>query len=306
MGSGSIAEPTLEALLASRRDDVAAVVTQPDRPRGRRLQIAPCPIKAYAEDRGVPVLAPARVGAEASVDDIRALAPDLIVVAAYGQYIKPEILELPRFEAINLHPSRLPKYRGAAPIQMAIANGESETGVTILYVSRDMDAGDILLQRAVPIQDRDDAVSLSARLAELGATMVMEAVEQIRAGAAHRRPQDHHLATYAPKLTKEDGRIDWRLPAVALRNRIRGFVPWPGCFCTTAPDAESRLKLWAADVEPGAGKPGEVLAADGSGPLVATGRDALRLTEVQPENAKRMQGTAYLNGYAIRVGHSFG
>jgi methionyl-tRNA formyltransferase len=285
---------------------VAAVVTQPERPRGRRLQPGPCPIKAYADQRGIPVLAPERVGATASLEEFRRLAPDLIVVADYGQYIKPEILALPRFEAINLHPSLLPKYRGAAPIQMAIANGETETGVTILCVSRELDAGDILLQRTVPIDDQDDALSLATTLAALGAELVMEAIEQIRLGTAHRRPQDHAQATYVPKLTKEDGRIDWNLPASTLRNRIRGFVPWPGCFCMAAPDSDTRLKVWTADVEPGRGEPGTVLAADDRGPLVAAGRDALRLTEVQPEGGKRMPGPAYLNGYHVRVGHRFG
>lgn len=306
MGSGSIAQPTLEALLASREDEVVAAVTQPDRPRGRRLRVAPCPIKAFAEAQGVPVLSPEHVGAEASVEAIQALEVDLIVVAAYGQYIKPAILALPRFEAINLHPSLLPKYRGAAPIQMAIADGETVTGVTILYVSREMDAGDILLQREEPIREEDDAVSLGGRLADLGADLVVETLDRIRRGAAERRPQDHARATLVHKLSKDDGRLDWTLPASTLRNRIRGFVPWPGCFCLVEPESDSRLKVWTARVEPGSGTPGTLLNAKGGGPLVATGRDALRLLDVQPEGKPRMPGVAYLNGHPLPEGHQFG
>ncbi len=300
MGSGEIAEPTLERLLASPADEVVAVVTQPDRPKGRKLKVAPCAIKAFAEARDVPVLAPEKVGQEGSVEEIQALAPDLIVVAAYGQYIKPAILAIPPNETINLHPSLLPKYRGAAPIQMAIAEGETETGVSIMYMAKDMDAGDVILQRIYPIDPDDTAATLMPKLALVGADMVMEAIDLIRAGNAPRVPQDHDRANYVPRLTKADGKIDWSLPAAILRNRLRGFTPWPGCFCEL--DSGEALKVWAVMVEPGEGEPGVVLSCDGDGPLIATGEQALRLLEVQPAGKKRMSGAACLNGRALSPG----
>lgn len=305
MGSGEVACPALERLLDQPDYDVVAVVTQPDRPKGRQRRIAPCPAKAFAEAKKVPVLTPARIGAPEAVDEVRALRPDVIVVAAYGQFIKPEILALPTYESINIHPSLLPKYRGAAPVQWALANGEKETGVTILYVSERMDAGDIILQRAVPIDPEDTALSLTPRLAKLGAELLIEALDAMRRGAAKRRPQDESLATTVYKLEKKDGRIDWSLPAATIRNRIRGFTPWPGCSTMVC---GHRLKiLWAQCIDESAtDAPGTVVRCEDKGPVVATGDRLLRLEEVQPEGRTRMTGAAYLCGHVFTPGERMG
>ncbi len=306
MGSGEVAKPTLARLLDADEVDVVAAVTQPDRPKGRKLRVAPCPIKAFAEERGILVLAPENVGADASVDEIRDLAPDLIVVAAYGQYIKPAILKIPPLEAINLHPSLLPKYRGAAPVQMAIAEGETTTGVTILYVSKEMDAGDIILQEEICIGPDDTAETLFPRLAERGADLVLKVISLLERGEAPRTPQDHDAAVHVHKLTREDGRIHWTLPAVTIRNRIRGFTPWPGCWCETAPGSGRILKVLSARLEEGSGDPGTVLEGSGEGPLIATGQRALRLLELQPEGKRPMNGAAFLHGHPLMEGDRLG
>jgi len=284
--------------------DIAAVITQPDRPKGRRLHMAASPVKRFAEENGVRVLAPEKVGADASVQDIEQLRPDLIVVAEYAQYIKPAILKIPPLEAINVHPSLLPRYRGAAPIQMAIAEGEALTGVSIIYVAKDMDAGDVIIQRSVPIGNDDTTETLAPRLADVGAALLVEAVELIREGTAPRLPQDPDLATYVTKLTKEDGRIDWSLAAATIRNRVRGFTPWPGSRCE-APGGRG-LKVHRVRVEPGTGQPGIVLEGGTEGPKVATGEGALRLLDVQPEGKARMSGGAWLSGYRVQIGDRFG
>ena len=295
MGSGEVACPALERLLASDRDQVVAVVTQPDRPQGRNLRVAACPAKVLAEAAGVPVLTPERIGAPEAVQEIQALAPDLFVVAAYGQYIPPRILAIPPLRAINIHPSLLPKYRGAAPIQSAIAAGDRETGVTILYVSQEMDAGDILLQRSFPIGENETAATLSPQLAQFGAELLMETIEALREGRAVAIPQDAAQATTVFKLSKEDGRIDWSLPAEMIRNRIRGYTPWPGCYTFVE---GKRLKVLQAVITPDqSGLPGDVLRCEAEGPVVQTGQGGLLLIEVQPEGKKAMSGAAFLCGH---------
>ncbi|MBI9019941.1 MAG: methionyl-tRNA formyltransferase [Verrucomicrobia bacterium] len=298
-GSAAIGFQTLENLLASSRDELVGVLTQPDRPAGRKLNPVPCPVKTFAEERGVPVFSPEKVGSAESLEVLRKLRADLFVVVAYGQYIPQSVLALPPCGAINLHPSLLPKYRGSSPIQWALANGDSMTGVTILYVSEKMDSGDILCQREVPIGPEDNALTMDPVLAQTGADLLMEAVEQIRSGTVAARPQDDAAAVEVRKLTKEDGRLDWTLPARMLNNRIRGFISWPGCFCEAG---SGRLKVFRARVESGAGRPGELLDVSGEGPLVATGEDALRLLEVQPEGKRAMDGAAYLRGHPLQPG----
>ena len=297
-GSAAIGFPSLEALLASAQDEVVAVVAQPDRPAGRKQQLTPCPIKAFAQERGIPVISPEKV--KDSLLELAALKADLFVVVAYGQYIPPSVLSLPEHGAINLHPSLLPKYRGSSPIQWAVANGDTQTGVTILYVSEKMDAGDIILQREIPIGSDDTSATLEPVLAVAGAELLMKAVEQTRNGTVQRHPQDDTAATEVRKLTKEDGHLDWALSAATLRNRIRGFTPWPGCFCET-PDGQ-RLKVLYAAVEDRAGVPGEILEAAGRGFLVAAGEGALRLLEVQPAGKCAMDGASYLRGYPLVLG----
>ena len=297
-GSASIGFPVLEALLVSKTDEVVAVVTQPDRPAGRKQQLKPCPVKTFAQERGIPVLCPEKI--KDSRQELDALKADLFVVVAYGQYIPQSVLALPKHGAINLHPSLLPKYRGSSPIQWAVANGDTITGVTILYVSEKMDSGDIILQRKILINSRDTSVTLEPLLAEAGAELLMEAVEQIRNGTVLRHPQDEAISTEVRKLSKEDGKLDWTLPAEILNNRIRGFTPWPGCFCEL-PDGQ-RLKVVSAAVEDRAGAPGEILEAAGAGPLVAAGTGSLRLLEVQPSGKCVMDGASYLRGHPVESG----
>lgn len=305
MGSGDVACPALERLLGQSAYTVVAVVTQPDRPKGRNRKLSACPAKVLAEEGGLPVLTPERVGAPDAVEQIKALAPDIIVVAAYGQYIKPEILAIPPYEAINIHPSLLPKYRGASPIQWALANGEEETGVTILYVSKEMDAGDIIVQQPLAIDPEDTAATLTPRLAELGADLLIEALDAIKGGTAMRRPQRAADATLVHKLEKEDGRIDWTLPAETIHNRIRGFTPWPGCY-TTCGGRLLKINKTNVSQESSSAVPGTVVRCHGDAPAVATGDGVLELLEVQPEGKKSMAGKAFLCGHVVQEGDRLG
>ncbi len=298
-GSASIGFQTLETLLARSQDELVGVVTQPDRPAGRKKKLTPCPVKTFAQERSIPVFSPEKVGSAESFQALEKLNADLFVVVAYGQYIPQSVLALPPCGSINLHPSLLPKYRGSSPIQWAVANGDAVTGVTILYVSEKMDAGDILCQREVPISPEDTAVTMEPVLARVGAELLMETVDQIRDGTVRATPQNDAFATEVRKLSKEDGRLDWSLPARTLNNRIRGFISWPGCFCETA---SGRIKVLCASVESGCGAPGEILDVSGAGPLVATGEGALRLLEVQPAGKRAMDGAAYLRGYPLQIG----
>lgn len=298
MGSAEFACPAVEALRVSGHDLVACV-TQPDRPKGRHLKLTPCPVKALAEARGIPVLTPERVADPHVLASVEALRPDLIVVAAYGQYLPSRLLAMPRLACINIHPSLLPKYRGAAPIQWAVASGDTMTGVSILHVSKKMDSGDLILQASYPIGDEDTAGSLEPKLAEFGAELMLQAIAQVEQGTAARLPQDEALVTWARKLDKEDGRLDWTRPAEHLRHLIRGFQPWPGAFTMIG---NQRLKVLLARVEPGRGVPGRLLEVQGEGPLVACGEQALRLLEVRPEGRPAVPGHAYVNGCPLVPG----
>ncbi len=302
-GSASIGFQTLEALLTRSQDELVGVVTQPDRPAGRKKKLTPCPVKTFALERGISVFSPEKVGSAESFQALEKLNADLFVVVAYGQYIPQSVLALPQFRSINLHPSLLPKYRGASPIQWALANGDAVTGVTILYVSEKMDAGDILCQSEVPISPEDTALTMEPILAQTGAELLLDAVNQIRAGTVRATPQNEEGVTEVRKLTKEDGRLDWNLSAETLNNRIRGFISWPGCFC----EADTgRMQVLRAGVESGNGVPGEILDVSGAGPLVATGEGALRLMEVQPAGKRAMDGASYLRGYSLQVGNRLG
>jgi methionyl-tRNA formyltransferase len=306
IGSGELACPMLKALLDHSADSVVAVVTQPDRPSGRRLHLTPCPVKAFVSGRGLNVLAVDDASAPEVVEKLGALSPDLMIVVDFGQFLKKHLLDLPSKGAINVHPSLLPKYRGAAPIQRAVANGDTETGVSILYVTEKMDAGDIILQEPVSIDDEDTALTLEPKLAEVGASLLIKALGLIREERVIRLPQDESHVTFARKLAKEDGRIDWPQPATTIRNRIRGFVPWPGCFCEVPDGSGHMLRVLKARVEPARCAPGTILELSGDGPLVACGEDALRLLEVQPEGKKPMSGVAYLNGHKLKIGELLG
>lgn len=300
MGSAELACPGLDRLLANPADQVVGVVTQPDRPKGRSLQVAPCAVRAHVAERGIPVLTPENVNTPDSVAALRALAPDVIVVVAYGQFLKADILNLPPHGSVNVHASLLPKYRGAAPIHWAVANGETETGVTTMFVNARMDAGDIIDQLAEPIRPEDTAGSLHDRLAQCGADLLARTIEALRQGSTQRRPQNEAEATFAPRIKKADGRMDWRLPATQIHNRVRGFNPWPGCFCELP--AAGVVRVLKSRVESGwSDAIGMVLEAAGEGPLIQAGQDALRLLEIQPEGRKIMSGAAFLRGHPLTV-----
>jgi methionyl-tRNA formyltransferase len=308
MGSAPLACPSLEAILGARAsgsrnaNDVAGVVSQPDRPSGRRLRVSPCAVKVAALNASVPVLTPEDINAPESVSAVRNLKPDLIVVVAYGKILKPAVLSIPPLGCINLHASLLPAFRGAAPIQWAVARGENVTGVTTLYMDERMDAGDIIFQCRSPILPSDTAGTLHDRLAEEGAALLLRTLAAVGSGTAPRVPQDESAATYAPKLHKRDGRIDWTLPAREIHNRIRGFNPWPCCFCKTG---KRMLRVLWATMESTEGEAGEILDVS-DGPLVGTGAGSLRLTRVQPEGGKAMSAAAYLNGHPMTPGQRLG
>lgn len=297
MGSAELAVPSLRALLEHGADEVVGVVSQPDRPAGRRRMPTPCPLKAFVEGMNLPVLTPEKIGDPASVEALARLNPDLFVVVAYGQYIPTRVIELAPRGAINVHPSLLPKYRGSAPIQWAILNGDGVTGVSIIYLARKMDAGDIIRQVEHPIDPEDTSATLHDALAKIGAGLLLDAVDDIRAGQVVRTVQDAAEAIEIRKLDKEDGRIDWSRPAAEIRNRIRAFDPWPGSHCTLPNGGQ--LKVWKAQLGEGKGEPG-VLLDDTL--LVATGEGALRLVEVQPEGKGRMSAKDFLNGRPLPAG----
>lgn len=301
MGSAELAVPSLKALINSAVDEVVGVVSQPDRPAGRKRRLMSCPLKAFAESHGLNIMTPSRVGDPESVQALNDLQPDLFVVVAYGQYIPTSVIQLAQYEAINVHPSLLPKYRGSAPIQWALLNGDEQTGVSIIYLAKKMDAGDILKQECCPIGPDDTSAALHDRLADLGAELLLHAINAIREGRVSRTVQNEADAVEISKLSKEDGKIDWSKPAEAIRNRIRAFDPWPGSYCIL-PNGDA-LKIWKASTEPGGGAPGELLD---DRMLVATGSQALRLLEIQPAGRKRMPAEAFLNGYPLEAGSRLG
>jgi methionyl-tRNA formyltransferase len=300
MGTAELARASLRGLLASALFEVAAVVTRPDRRKGRELKPHPSPVKEIAVEAGLPLLQPERAREAGFVSSVAALMPDFIVVAAYGQLLPPSILGLPKFGCVNVHASLLPRYRGAAPIQWAILNGEEETGVTIMKMSEGLDTGDILAQRATPIGAEERADQLHERLAMLGAELLVSTLPAYAAGAIRPVPQDNAAATHARKISKEDGRIDWSETASALRNRIRAFTPWPGAYADLTIRGKPRLvKFWRADVEASQGHPGQVLQADRSGLVIACGSDALRIQELQVEGGRKMTAAQFVAGHSL-------
>ncbi len=309
MGSAELSCACLDALfrndLGGPRVDVVGIVCQPDRPKGRSLHVAACPVKERVCAGALPVLTPVNVNAPESLDAIRLLSPDAIVVVAYGQILGKKLLELPPLGCINIHASLLPAYRGAAPIQWSIVRGEAVTGVTAMYMAKRMDAGDIILQRSIRIGPEDTGGMLHEAIAREGPIALMQSLTLVDMGEERRIPQDERLVTFAPKLGREDGRIDWTLAAVDIYNRVRGFNPWPGCFCELdrGSGAAAAIKIWKCRVESGTGgAAGVVLGASGEGPLVAAGSGAVRLLEVQPEGRKAMTGSDYLRGYHVAAG----
>ena len=298
MGSALLSCPALRMLLTSTSDEVVALVTQPDRPRGRGRKVFRSPVREELGDVDLPVLTPENINASESVVALRELAPELIVVIAYGQILKSDILSLPQRGCLNIHASLLPKYRGAAPIQWAIVNGEKTTGLSTMYMNEATDEGDVVQQQTVQIDDTDTAGSLHDKLAEAGAGLLAKSLELIRSNHAQRVAQDHSEASYAPKLKKSDGRIVWTMSATDIYNRVRGFNPWPGAHCEVPKGSGRFLKVLRARVEEADGSaPGSVTAWGGDGPVVQTGEGAIRLVELQPADRRAMDGDAYTRGH---------
>jgi methionyl-tRNA formyltransferase len=304
MGTPELAAVSLGALLHEPAFQVVAVVTQPDRPKGRDLKLQPSPVKEIAQKIGLRVLQPEKARDEKFIADLSKLQPEVITVAAFGQILPKKILELPRFGCLNVHTSLLPKYRGAAPIQWAIANGETETGVTIMKMDAGLDTGDILTQQTTPIHDTDTAATMHDRLARLGAELLVKTIPDYISEKIQSRPQAADLATYAPRIKKEDGRIDWQLPAKTIWNRMRAFTPWPGAF-TLMPGQPQLLKIWEAEVVQRDGAPGEILEAGKSGIVIACSKDSLRVTALQREGGRRMNAVEFLTGHTLKPGQVF-
>ena len=320
MGTAELSCASLEKLAADKNFSVLAVVTQPDKPKGRELRLTPSPVKVLAEKLNLPVLQPLKARDEKFIGELRELKPDLMVVVAYGQILPQSILDLPVHGCLNVHTSLLPKYRGAAPIQWAIADGEPETGVTIMQMDAGLDTGAILSTRRTPILPTDDSQILHDRLAQLGAELLAATIPDYVAGKILPQPQPADGSTYAAKIKKEDGRIDWKRPAVQIWNRLRAFTPWPGAFTSwssslslsgadNTPKRElptQLLKIWKVEPVEAGGPAGNLLSADKSGIVVGCGVGALRILELQREGGKRLPAEPFLAGCPIKAGEIFG
>lgn len=299
MGTPDFAVPSLERLVADGHE-IVAVYTQPDKPKNRGMKLQPTPVKVAAQAHGIPVYQPVSLKSDDSVSqEIAAFAPELIVVAAYGKILPKHILDCPKYGCINVHSSLLPKYRGAAPINWAILDGEDRTGVTIMYMAEGLDTGDIISQRETLIDPDESVETLHDRLAELGADLLSETVSAIGQGTAERRPQDNSKSCYASMLSRELSPIDFHRPARQIHNQIRGLLPWPA---TTAELCGVSFKIFSSQVtgEHSDREPGTVLGADKKGILVVCGDGCvLRIVELQAPGKKRMRAVDYLNGHPL-------
>ena len=303
-GTPAFAVPTLEALLASRHQ-VVAVVTQPDRPRGRGHKTSDSPVKERARWAGVPILQPASMRDAAFVAAFKAFAPDLGVVAAYGKILTEEVLSVPTLGMVNVHASLLPKYRGAAPVHRAVMAGDSETGVTIMRVVKALDAGPMLAKAAVPIDGQATSDAVERALAHVGAQLLVATADRLARGPVDQEPQDDRLATYASRLTKHDGIIDWTRDAAAVHNQIRGLHPWP--HASAVLDGR-RLILHRSEALPSAaatGPPGTIVAANGDDLRIACGLGQVRILELQAEGGRPLPTRAFLAGHPLVAGSQF-
>lgn len=306
MGTPDFAVPSLRVLLEEKEQvEVIGVVTQPDRPKGRKKVLTPPPVKVEALNHELPVFQPQKLKSEEATRQILALQPDLIVTAAYGQILPEPVLKAPKYGCINVHASLLPKYRGGAPIHHAIINGEKETGVTIMYMVKALDAGDMLLQRAIPITPEDNVGTMHDKLASLGAELLKEVLPSIFDGTVQAVPQEEDEATFAPNISREDEKIDWSRSAEELDCQIRGLCPWPVAYTLWK---GKPFKIWKAsfDNEEAHAEPGTVIRLDADGIVVATGKGTLQLTEVQPSGKKRMSAKQFINGRQMKAGDRFG
>ncbi len=301
MGTPEFALSTLQGLI-DFGVNLCGVYTQPDRPKGRGKKLAPPPVKELALEHGIAVYQPVKLRAPEAVEELKALAPDLIVVVAYGQILPKSVLEIPRYGCINVHASLLPRYRGAAPINKAVIDGEEETGVTTMLMDVGLDTGAMLVKRAIPIGPEEVAGELHDRLAVLGREAMEETLQRLCAGTLEAVPQDDALSNYAPMLKKEDGRIDWNQSAKSIHNLVRGLDPWPGAY--SALNGET-LKLFATSAEPGvSAAPGSVVGADKQGVKIACGEGVLVVRELQLPGKKRLAAADFLRGNPLPEGTS--
>ena len=306
MGTPEFAVPVLESLVQSRHT-VVAVVTQPDRPKGRGKAMQFPPVKECALSHGIPVLQPPVVREPEAVEQIRRFEPDLIAVVAFGQFIPKVIRDMPRYGCINVHASLLPRYRGAAPIQWAVINGEKETGITTMYMSREIDKGDMLLKETLQLDPKETGDSLHDRLSALGGPLLLKTIDELENHTAVRIPQCEAESCYAPMLEKSMGWMDWSMDAVRLERLVRGLNSWPGTFTSIH---GKTVKIWESELcfgeEKEASVPGTVLVSDKKRLIVQTGSGALSLLSLQPEGKRRMTADEYLRGYPVAAGEILG
>lgn len=303
MGTPDFAVDSLAALVESSDHEIVAVITQPDRPKGRGQKVLMTPVKEYALEKNLVVLQPAKIRTPEFIEELKALAPELIVVVAFGQFLPKEILELPKYGCINVHASLLPKYRGAAPIHYAVMNGEKESGVTIMRMDKGMDTGAMLAKVATYIGEDMTMGELHNELKVAGAHLLLEVIRGIEDGTIKDMPQNDAEATYASLLDKEIEKIEWSKSASEIHNKVRGLNPWPGAY-TLLPDGR-KLKIWQTRVmtkENAGTKPGTVVAFSKEGFIVACGNGCLEVIEVQPESKKKMPADVYCNGYKMKLG----
>jgi methionyl-tRNA formyltransferase len=302
MGTPEFACPTLQTLI-DRGENVVAVVTQPDRPKGRGQQMQPPPVKEMAVKHGIQVMQPLKVRTPEAVEEIRSYAPDLIVVVAFGQILPKSLLDIPKYGCINVHASLLPRYRGAAPLNWCIINGETETGVTTMLMDVGLDTGDMLLKKSIPIDPDEDAQSLHDRLSAIGSEALAETLDLLAADRLNPEKQDDSLTCYAPMLKKELGCIDWNNPPLKIKNLVRGITPWPGAFSYL--DGKL-LKIYRVRIADGIGDPGTVLKADREGIEVACSDGSLFIEELQIEGKKRLPAAEFLAGCRLSEGMILG
>ena len=309
MGTPDFAVPVLQSLINSRHE-VVAVVTQPDRPKGRGKNMQFSPVKECALAHNIPVMQPVNVSVPEVIDELRAYEPELIVVVAFGQFVTKKIREMPKYGCINVHASLLPKYRGAGPIQWAVINGEKESGVTTMYMCREIDKGDMLLKDTVTLDPKETGDSLHDKLSMMGGPLLLKTIDQLEDGSAVRIPQCEEESTYAPKLEKTMGNIDWTMDADRIERLVRGLNSWPGTFTKIH---GKTVKIWDCDVvcqeklteSQAEATPGTVIVSEKDQLIVKAGNGALSLRMLQPEGKKNMTVDAYLRGYPIAQGELF-
>ena len=305
MGTPDFAVGILRAICESGDHEVVAVVTQPDRPKGRKGDPVPSPVKQYAESCGISVLQPVKIKTEEEVEKLRGIDADIYVVAAFGQILSREILDIPRYGCINVHASLLPEYRGAAPIQWAIADGREYTGVTVQQMNEGVDTGDIISSKTVPVDDDETGETLFDKLMKAGAELITDTLDLIENGTAQRIPQDESKATYAKILKKEMGRIDFNMSADEIERRIRAFTPWPGGY-TYLGDRMIKIKKCAVSPEEAQGAPGQVIRVTKDEIAVSCAKGALLVTAIQPEGKKEMRVHDFLLGNSVNTGDILG